>query len=333
MMISPESFIEEHKNKSYKELLAVWDELMSEIIAFEKDTDRLGEEWMIMPSLEVRYQCNLEYLGRLCQLIADKYNREYVWGEEDADPTEWLSTLRDWLEKKGFYLAPVVDRVKERRAGKCYTESEHLRAMVYSMLRNQRPWAGIQEHMEEIDYIFFDFDVDKVMNADGSTFVEQLRAIKCGNRDIKNQMEALSGNIAVMRKIAKKYGSMDAFVTSAPAEEIVSKLASDKSEYKLKRMRDALVWEYIRNVGIDGIKPDFHICEFFGGDRMGAGNHSPATNQEAINTANTLSEGTGMPLAEIDAIIWSYCADGYGEICTSTPRCSECVIREYCSKQ
>ena len=40
MMISPESFIEEHKNKSYKELLAVRDELMSEIIAFEKDTDR-----------------------------------------------------------------------------------------------------------------------------------------------------------------------------------------------------------------------------------------------------------------------------------------------------
>ena len=333
MMISSESFIEEHKNKSYKELLVVRDELIKDIIAFEKDTERQGEEWMIMPSPEVRYQCNLEYLGRLCQLIADKYNREYVWGDEDNDPAEWLHTLREWLEGKGFYLAPVVDRVKERKAGKHYTESEHLRAMVYSMLSNQRRWTGIQDHTEEIDHIFFGFNVDKVMNADSSSFVEQLRSIKCGNRDIKKQMAALSGNIAVMRKIAGKYGSMDAFVTSAPTDETVRQLCLDKSEYKLKRMGEALVWEYIRNVGIDGIKPDSHICEFFGGDRMGAGNHSPATVQEAINTANALSEETRMPLAEIDAIIWSYCADGYGEICTSKPRCTECVIREHCRKQ
>jgi len=44
MMISPESFIEEHKNKSYKELLLIRDELMSEISAFENDTDCQGKD-------------------------------------------------------------------------------------------------------------------------------------------------------------------------------------------------------------------------------------------------------------------------------------------------
>lgn len=29
------------------------------------------------------YQCNLEYLGKLCELISEKYNKEYIWGEEE----------------------------------------------------------------------------------------------------------------------------------------------------------------------------------------------------------------------------------------------------------
>lgn len=40
---------------------------------------------MIHPSPEVFYQCNLEYLGELCKLISEKYNQEYIWGEEDEE--------------------------------------------------------------------------------------------------------------------------------------------------------------------------------------------------------------------------------------------------------
>ena len=72
MMISPDGYIEGYKNKPYKELLTVRDKLLEEIRAFEDHTYNPELE-MIHPSPEVVYQCNLEYLGKLCELIAEKY--------------------------------------------------------------------------------------------------------------------------------------------------------------------------------------------------------------------------------------------------------------------
>ena len=69
MMISPESFIEHHKNKSYSELLPIRDELLDEIRAFENHSYD-PELDLIDPSPAVVYQCNLEYLGKLCELIS-----------------------------------------------------------------------------------------------------------------------------------------------------------------------------------------------------------------------------------------------------------------------
>lgn len=82
-MISPSAFVElECKGKSYKELLKLRDELLESIYDFEND--RISPEaWSIHPSPEVRYQVNLDYLGELCKLISDTYNKEVVWGEEE----------------------------------------------------------------------------------------------------------------------------------------------------------------------------------------------------------------------------------------------------------
>lgn len=77
MMISPEGYIESYKNKPYRELLTVRDKLLDEIRAFEDHTYNPELE-MIHPSPEVVYQCNLEYLGKLCELIAEKYNQEFM---------------------------------------------------------------------------------------------------------------------------------------------------------------------------------------------------------------------------------------------------------------
>ena len=77
MMISPEEFIEEYKNKSYAELLPIRDELLEEIRAFENHTYD-PEMDMFHPSPEVIYQCNLEYMGKLCELISKKYNQKFT---------------------------------------------------------------------------------------------------------------------------------------------------------------------------------------------------------------------------------------------------------------
>jgi len=82
MMISPNMFVDEYKDKPYTELIEIRDNLIAEIKSFEANKDN-STGFMIEPSPEVVYQCNLQYLGKLCELIADKYNQEYVWGTGD----------------------------------------------------------------------------------------------------------------------------------------------------------------------------------------------------------------------------------------------------------
>jgi hypothetical protein len=111
---------------------------------------------------------------------------------------------------------------------------------------------------------------------------------------------------------------------------IVEKLSKGASFYKLKMLGEALAWEYLRNVGIDGAKPDTHLRRFLGADRMGTGDHSPATISEVNEQITILSNQTGMSKIEVDNLIWSFCADGSGEICTATPHCQDCPIADYC---
>ena len=78
MMISPESYIDELKNKTYKELIEEKNKLLKEISDFENNKIA-DEEYNINPSPDVIYQCNLLYLSKLCELIADRFNKEYEW--------------------------------------------------------------------------------------------------------------------------------------------------------------------------------------------------------------------------------------------------------------
>ena len=75
MMISPDAFILDYKDMSYEELLPVRDELIDNIRNFEINGSK-GDN--IYPSSSTRYQVTLEYLGMLCELIAEKY-RDLQW--------------------------------------------------------------------------------------------------------------------------------------------------------------------------------------------------------------------------------------------------------------
>jgi hypothetical protein len=97
-------------------------------------------------------------------------------------------------------------------------------------------------------------------------------------------------------------------------------------------IREPLVWEYLRNVGIDGAKPDIHLRRFFGSDRMAKSKISPASIYDVLCQIEELSKETGFTQTEIDDLIWRFCADGYGEICTKNPICQECVVRYKCSR-
>ena len=88
MMRSPNSYIDEHKNDTFEQLINERDSLIDEIRDLEKivyDNDRSDHAWEIHPGPDVRYQVYLEYLSAVCDFIKDKYNTEIVWGESSVD--------------------------------------------------------------------------------------------------------------------------------------------------------------------------------------------------------------------------------------------------------
>ncbi len=330
MMISPEAFMQVHINKTYAELLCVRDKLINEIRGFEKFKVN-STEIIMSPSPEVVYQCNLECLGKLCELIAEKYNSEFIWCEEKVE-MNYIFKIRDFLESKGLrYEGSINDQINKRKDGKIYSFQEHIRALVYALLTNQTKWHRIEPRLADIDELFFNYDIIPIKSTPGKYFADKLFKIKCGNISTSSQMDALKYNISTMESIEKEYGSIDLFVSSAPAFEVVQSLSKKASKYKLKMLGEALAWEYLRNVGIDGAKPDVHLCRFFSGNRMGNGNHTPATTKEVYYSVLGLSKATGLSMTAIDNYIWSYCADGYGAVCKSVPHCGICVVKQLCN--
>jgi hypothetical protein len=171
MMISPEGFIAKHKNKSYAELVALREDLLAEIREFEGNAEHKSEGLIVHPSPEVRYQCNLEYLSKLCGLIAETYNREIAWGDKMQEGTyQWILLIRDWLEENELYDNTIEKKVKERAAGRQYTFAEHLQGLVGALMTSQRPWSGVVPHLTEIDKIFFHYDAKEIKKLPGSYF-------------------------------------------------------------------------------------------------------------------------------------------------------------------
>lgn len=245
----------------------------------------------------------------------------------------FLDGIKTYLEAKGLRYDDAIDKsIAARKAGKEYSLSDHVRGLIYSLMTNQTEWVRIVPHLADIDRVFMDYDVDRLKVASAEELCRGLFDIKCGNRQSAAQMRVLHENITTFERIVQDFGSMDAFVTSEPAEKIVERLSASRSAYKLHQVGAALAWEYLRNVGIDGAKPDTHLRRFFGGDRVGNAKHSPASEQEVISIVSELSKETGLSMAAIDNLVWSYCSDGFGEVCTATPHCKECAIKKFCQK-
>ena len=228
------------------------------------------------------------------------------------------------------YNDAINEMVAKRKEGKVFSFEEHIAALVYAQLTNQTKWSRVVPHLPEIDALFFHYNPLEIKKRPGSYFADGIFALKCGNISTKAQMNNLHKNIETMESISEEYGSMDAFVTSAPAQQIVALLSTGRSKYKMAMLGEALAWEYIRNVGIDGCKPDTHLRRLLGGDRMGTDAAAIASIEETIRQVERLSAETDLPLSSIDNIIWSFCADGYGEVCTATPHCKRCVVRNSC---
>lgn len=77
MIMSPMIYKEMHLNDSYEELIKERNWLIRQVKYFEKNKEKLMNEYLVCPTPDVVYKFNLEYLVIICALISQKFNEKY----------------------------------------------------------------------------------------------------------------------------------------------------------------------------------------------------------------------------------------------------------------
>lgn len=242
------------------------------------------------------------------------------------------------------YIKRQIDR---RQAGGEFSTSDHIRAMVYSMLSSGIEWDRVSAHIDgatkrlaPVDEIFCQYDPERLLQCDPAQLRDEVKKLHCASQYTMKQMEALIHiNVPKLVQFEQKHGSVDAFYQKYISEDstlksLVKVLSAENSGYKLAQMGEALVAEYLKNVGYDIAKPDRHIRRILGSAALSCSQHEIVPIFETFDIVEALAKELNRPAAEVDYILWSYCANGYGEICTAkNPKCGLCAAHEFCSKQ
>lgn len=230
----------------------------------------------------------------------------------------------------------ILEAVDARKNGKHFSFEEHLRGFIYAQLSALVSWKTIKNNQTKLDEIFCNFDHLQLKKKSVEDLINEITDIKCHHPyTTKYQMQYLKDNIETFEKIEQEYGSLENFITHSSPSKIIALLTDNISIYKLKYAGVALVCEYLRNVGIDIVKPDRHLVRIL--DRLGILfklGYNSADNYKFASTfrcCKKLSNITNMSQVKLDFLLWNYCAKGYGEICSAKPKCDKCLIKEFCN--
>ncbi|MBR6826251.1 MAG: hypothetical protein IKM59_06855 [Oscillospiraceae bacterium] len=244
--------------------------------------------------------------------------RQLIDTMESSDPPyDYKEEIREIEKKKEAFS------VKETKA---FLLTEHIRTMVYAQLSNNRKWQPIAENMEYIDRVFGNFDPEYIKHAEASVFVESLLKRRCGNRQIRKQMEHLKSNVETLERIERDHGSIDAYYGNHPLVTVIKSLSEPYGRYKLKCMGVPLVCEYLKGLGLEVVKPDTLLCRLLG--RLGYTNSpmEPASHWEAIEICKDIGRVYGLSQTMVDTVLWQYCAKDKFEVCTAKPKCESCKV-------
>lgn len=245
---------------------------------------------------------------------------------------EEFGLIKDYLKEQNYDLGleQLLGRYIERtKAGVKYTKRDHCEGLLLSILSANRPWIGIETHLNDLQEVFHGYDPDFLRSANPNDLAEAVIAIDCGNRRIRKQMEELPYNISILDYFEKKFGDVDAPMQMAVENplEVLWVLSDKKSNLKLKGVAVALAAQYMKNMGIDLVKPDIHLRRII--QRFGWTSWYP-DEMETIRICKQVAEQYKVTQLEVGTTLWQWCAVGYLRICGEQPRCSECPASISC---
>ena len=255
---------------------------------------------------------------------------------------EYLKTVLNG--KKLWENTHVKKQIEKREQGKHFTISDHIRGMVYAMLSSGISWERVEKDIDEstgrilsLEKIFQNYDADTLLSCSVETLKEEIKVQRLAGISTNNQLKGLiPDNIRKLKQWEDTFGSIDSYYKrfiekDSSYQTLIETLSQSDSENKMKQLSEALTAEYLRNVGYDLAKPDRHVRRILGNSILACSEQEIVPVFEAMEIVREIAGILNRHVAEVDYILWSYCATGYGEICTSRrPLCCDCVIRKYC---
>ena len=251
--------------------------------------------------------------------------------------------LRDILQSpkmlwENTFIKHQLDR---RKRGGVFALNDHLRAMVYSMLSSGIMWERVEPltdletgMIQPLDDLFHQYDPDYAGSCDPLNLCDGIKGLHLASQYTRNQMTALvEVNIPKLKAIEQKYGSIDTYykkyiTIDCNLTRLIRQLSSSDSKDKLAQMGEALTAEYLKNVGYDTAKPDRHIRRILGSKYLACSAKQDVPVYETLDIVAEIANELSKSAAEVDYILWSYCASGYGEICTvKNPKCEICKAK------
>ena len=257
------------------------------------------------------------------------------------------------VQKEKLWENTYIKRqIDKREKGSSFSVSDHIRAMVYSMLSGGQVWDKYANEADSqtgyitcIDTIFHDYYPTELLTCLPEQLFQELQKIHLAPRFGAAPLEALIHvNIPKLLKWKEEYGAVDSYYQKyiqtgidrhllVPERLLIETLSNAESNDKMEQMGVPLVCEYLRNVGYDLPKPDTHIRRILGSENLGFSTSRKVSEYRSIELVVRIAKAAQRSVAETDYILWSYCSDGYGEICTSVnPKCDVCVAVGQCRK-
>ncbi len=266
--------------------------------------------------------------------------------------TELLKKDGKVQEEKLWENTYIKRQIDKREGGGVFTVSDHIRAMVYSLLSGGQGWAKYAGEMDVqtgcipcVDTIFHDYNPAELLECSPQQLFEELQKLHLAPRFGTAPIEKLiTVNIPKLLKLEEEYGTVDNYYQKyvqtgidrhlvAPARPLIKTLSEMKGDDKLEQFGIPLVCEYLRNVGYDIPKPDTHTRRILGSDNLGFSTSKEVSEYKTIEIICEIAKAAKRSVAETDYILWSYCSDGYGQICKKEyPKCDICVAVGLCKK-
>ena len=257
--------------------------------------------------------------------------------------TELLEEGRIWVGQLWEHTY-IRHQIEKRNNNGVFSLEDHIRAMVYAMLSATIPWDRVEKNVDLqtgriicMDEIFCNYEAEQLLKCAPDELGSAIQKRGCAGLSTWKQMEALiTVNIPKLAAMEKEYGSIDAYYQKyiemdGTLKTLITAFSASGGKDKMVQLDVPLVCEYLRNVGYDLPKPDTHICRILGKDYLAFSSGQPVPQFEALDLVVKMAKLTGKANAEVDCILWLYCAAGGGNICIANqPKCSICEVNNLC---